>query len=327
MKTLFTFLVLAFTFAAQAATKPNVFTTNTYGANIVMPGGSLSGMSSLTSTGMAYFNSSALVFSNSTFTASGSVPIISTNRTWYVRKDGSDANTGTADTAGGAWLTIQKAVDMVSSAVINPGIVATIQVRDGTYNESVVLRTLMSGGSVLLIGNQATPSNVNVTNTGNVFTCGSAVNTASGWAVSSLRVASPTGYGFVAGALSSLTTSNVSFGSCNVAWGTGGGRLNVNGNNVLAGSGTYAIQSFRNGSIIFSTTTTNTISGTPAWTAFAYSDSGSYLLFPLTSANVGSATGNRYSAIGNGVIDVQTGGANVFPGNAVGTTATGGQYY
>jgi len=34
----------------------------------------------------------------------------------------------------------------------------------------------------------------------------------------------------------------------------------------------------------------------------------------------------RYRASGNGVVNCSGGGANYLPGNAAGTTATGGQY-
>jgi hypothetical protein len=40
----------------------------------------------------------------------------------------------------------------------------------------------------------------------------------------------------------------------------------------------------------------------------------------------GGATGKRYVAELNGVINTFGGGANYFPGNVAGTTATGGQY-
>jgi hypothetical protein len=53
---------------------------------------------------------------------------------YYVRKDGNDGNTGTADSAGGAWLTINKA-----GTVLVAG--DTVTVGDGTYNETVLLST------------------------------------------------------------------------------------------------------------------------------------------------------------------------------------------
>ena len=40
----------------------------------------------------------------------------------------------------------------------------------------------------------------------------------------------------------------------------------------------------------------------------------------------GSATGQRYNASQNSVINTYGGGASYFPGNAAGATATGGQY-
>lgn len=50
--------------------------------------------------------------------------------TYYVRKDGNNANAGTSDTAGGAWLTIQFAAN---TAVAGD----TVIVRSGFYNEAV----------------------------------------------------------------------------------------------------------------------------------------------------------------------------------------------
>jgi hypothetical protein len=40
----------------------------------------------------------------------------------------------------------------------------------------------------------------------------------------------------------------------------------------------------------------------------------------------GNATGARYSALLNGVLYTGGGGANYFPGNAAGSTGSGGQY-
>jgi len=52
--------------------------------------------------------------------------------TYYVRKDGNNANAGTSDQPSGAWRTISKA-----ASVVNAG--DTVYVRRGTYQEYVTL--------------------------------------------------------------------------------------------------------------------------------------------------------------------------------------------
>ena len=57
-------------------------------------------------------------------------PSVVSATTYYVRTDGSNSNTGLANTAGGAWLTIDYAADNVAAG-------DTIRVQAGTYAESV----------------------------------------------------------------------------------------------------------------------------------------------------------------------------------------------
>ena len=54
------------------------------------------------------------------------------NNTFYVRSDGNDANSGTANTSQGAWATIQHAADTADPS-------DTVEVEPGTYNEQVVI--------------------------------------------------------------------------------------------------------------------------------------------------------------------------------------------
>ncbi len=83
------------------------------------------------------------------------------NRIYYVRTDGSDSNTGLVDSAGGAFLTIQKALTTVASDINLNGFDVTIQVRDGTYLGDITLDSPFDGdGTVTLVGNIATPANV-----------------------------------------------------------------------------------------------------------------------------------------------------------------------
>lgn len=60
--------------------------------------------------------------------------------TYYVRMDGDNANAGTANTSGGAWLTVQKAATTMVAG-------DTTYVQSGTYNEDVISGASGSIGS------------------------------------------------------------------------------------------------------------------------------------------------------------------------------------
>ncbi|QUT07905.1 hypothetical protein KFK14_11250 [Sphingobium phenoxybenzoativorans] len=86
------------------------------------------------------------------------------NRTYYVRTNGSDSNDGLANTAGGAFVTPQKAIDTVYRSLDLNGFIVTIQIADGTYIAPISLRGLPLGATadqpLRMIGNESTPANV-----------------------------------------------------------------------------------------------------------------------------------------------------------------------
>ena len=69
-----------------------------------------------------------------------------------------------------------------------------------------------------------------------------------------------------------------------------------------------------------------TLSGTPAFSSAFASVAGGQINTVGNTTSSGSATGSRYSATPNGVINTNGGGASLFPGSTAGSTVTSGQY-
>lgn len=69
--------------------------------------------------------------------------------TYYVRTDGNDNNSGLANTAGGAFKTIGKAISIIPKNVNHT---ITVYVSAGTYIEEIRLSGFIGGGSINFIG-------------------------------------------------------------------------------------------------------------------------------------------------------------------------------
>lgn len=238
-------------------------------------------------------------------------------RTYYVRTDGADTNTGLADTAGGAFLTIQKAVDAVSTIDATTYQV-TVKIADGTYNESVVLRPCLGTLPLIIRGNLTTPGNVVV----NGATCFLAAQPGVVVQILDLKLTASS-LGLSATYAGKIEFGNLNFGACsnrhiNAQY---GGFINSLSSYTISGGSLAHITATTGGTVRVASVTV-TLTGTPAFTSFIDFSSGAV---GAVSSNTysGAATGKRYNLTTNGVVD--TAGATL-PGDAAGTTATGGQY-
>ena len=254
--------------------------------------------------------------------------VLTAARTYYVRPDGSNSNTGLVNSAIGAFLTIQKAID--TAAALDLSIFSvTINVADGTYastGPTVVLKSYAGAGSVSIIGNPGSPANVLINTTSG--SCVSGGGVVGNYSISGMKfVALTAGFNCIAIAQGTrLALTNVNFGSANI-------QVSSTTNAILIFSGPYTISAPANihwyatlGAFIQAAGITITISGTPAYAqAFAWCQSHGRM---SVNANTftGSATGSRYYADTLALIDTQGGGASYLPGNAAGSTATGSQY-
>lgn len=250
---------------------------------------------------------------------------LTANRTYYVRTDGSDSNNGLADTSGGAFLTIQKALDVTLGTLDLGGYNVTINVAAGTYAGSISFASPQVGaGNITINGDTTTPSNVT---TGVITVDGAGCRL------------------FIKG----LNVSKGSGGYCICA--KNGGYLKTSGNNqyssvsgghrifaealgmieafgpeIIQGTVAGAHYTARKNAFIDCTGATWTASGTAAQgVAFAFA-TGLGQVFAFLNSSSGTFTGPRYNASVNAVVQTNGGGASYFPGNSAGSTATGGQY-
>lgn len=90
---------------------------------------------------------------------------LTADTTIYVRTDGNDANDGSSDDSGHAFLTIQAGINKAYTYNLNNKLL-TIKVGDGTYTSGVTITTAFSRGHARLLGNTGTPGNCTISTTG-----------------------------------------------------------------------------------------------------------------------------------------------------------------
>jgi hypothetical protein len=256
----------------------------------------------------------------------GTSQVLTAARTYYVRTDGSDSNNGLANTSGGAFLTIQKAINVVTPLNLN-SFACTIQVGAGTYTGAVSITTPFVGGVPTILGDATTPANVIISTTSSsaITVSNNAVINISGLKIQTTT--SGAGVSVASGAVVNMT-GKCDFGACvlsHILVAGGGTFSSISiSYNITGASATHVITG-NVGNITISGGTV-TITGTPAFaTAFAYAQNVSVIQINGVTFS-GSATGTRYSANTNSVIQTFGGGATYLPGNVAGTTGTGGQY-
>lgn len=255
--------------------------------------------------------------------------VLLANCTYYVRTDGSDANTGLADTAGGAFLTIGKAIDTLCALDLSI-YQATIQVRDGTYTPSVVLKNYVGALAPIIQGNSGTPANVLIS-----VTSASGIENSSGrkWVIRDLKIQTTTSGNSLhaSGGGSDIDFTNLDFGACAGAqvYATVYAKIKATGNYAVSGGtsvgGAHVNPDF--GGIVDIGLRTITFSNSPSITTFAKArGAGSNLIaFSNTFTNGGTVTATRYTS-DFGYIFTNGGGASYFPGGSAGSVSNGGVY-
>lgn len=244
-------------------------------------------------------------------------------RTYYVRTDGSDDNTGLANAAGGAWLTLQHAVDTISTTLDFAGYTVTLQVGDGTYAAGATFTNMLVGAAAQLriVGNTTTPASCVINSATDIFRASTAISVS----INGFKLVTTGNYSIIAAVQGSVITvgSAMEFGAAALAHlgSFVGAVISASGYTVSGGASAHWL--VQRGNLTISGVVT--VTGTPAFTsAFAQVNLSGFVQALGTFA--GSATGTRYIVNGNSVLNANGAGATFLPGDAAGTTGTGGQY-
>lgn len=250
---------------------------------------------------------------------------LTANRTYYVSTTGSDvSNDGLSP--GSAFLTVQHALDVVETLDLS-GFSVTVSIADGTYADRFTI-PLTTGqkdpDDLLIVGNVSTPANVVMTFAGAELAT-IASNPGSRARVAGMKLSGgATTFGISSRGY--VEYANMDFGTMHThLLSQYGGRIFCVGNYTISGGG-QAHWRADAGALVRAENFTITLTGTPAFAiGFAHATQNGSVACRLDTFS-GSATGPRYNASLNGVVYTEGGGATYLPGNAAGSTATGGQY-
>jgi len=252
--------------------------------------------------------------------------ILTAARTYYVATTGSDSNDGLV--VGSPFLTIQKAIDIICDTLDIASHIVTISVGAGARTAATTLKQLQTtGGAVYIVGDETTPANCTITTTS--ASCFATTEAAGPYRVSGFKLAAVTSGGGLAanGKGSILRFKNIDFGVCASyhMQASNGSLLEASGPYTISGSASWHCAGFATAAVTIQAQTI-TITGTPAFSmAFAVSQTLAIVTL-YNNTYSGSATGPRYNASTNSVINTASGNASLLPGNSAGSTATGAQY-
>jgi hypothetical protein len=241
--------------------------------------------------------------------------VVTTNTDYYVRTDGSDTSTGLANTAAGAFRTVQAAVDYVTQNYIVPSNTITINVGVGTFAEAVLIRYYLGMGTMVIKGAGASSTTIT-----------SISSFAGGVQVQALKLSGGVDCVRATACGSVVINSGVEFGTASNAHIMAylGGVVEVRSNNyVVSGNAAYHYQAL-NGGLITAMSSAVTL-GTRTFSVFAFLHMGGQIDTTGMTYS-GSVTGQRYNGNMLSMFYVAGGGSTYFPGSVVGAVSNGSVY-
>jgi hypothetical protein len=255
--------------------------------------------------------------------------VLTGNLTVYVRTDGNDSNDGLTNTAEGAFLTMQAAVDMVCQTLDWGVHQVLILCGAGTYTATVSLKGYVGYTIPILRGDTTTPTNVVISVTGASCVVITADSCGQWWRVEGFQV---TCTGATSDSVSIYGGSHLVLGNMN--YGAAGryhiavdfcASVQIASNYAISGGGASHMLVNRCSSLEMSAKTV-TLTGTPAFSIAFMQVLSNAMVSAFGMTYSGGATGTRYGVTHNGTVRTGSAGANYFPGNAANYLATNGIY-
>jgi|GEM_PF-2593254 len=249
---------------------------------------------------------------------------LAANRTYYVDPtNGSDSNDGLSSGAG-AFATVQKAIDVAFGQIDLGGYDVLISLADDNYNNTIsVLSPQTGSGIITLQGNVTTPSNVHISTSGDCIQ----VENNSKLNIEGMKLTSSAGVLIDCNNGGNITVGQaIEFGSAyreHIRLRNRSVATLVNDYTISGGATIHLNANSGSTATIYGATCT--LSGTPDFSSCFVRTNWSYLESSAMTFS-GSASGSRYAAQANGIIQTFGSGASYFPGDAVGTEADGGLY-
>ncbi len=254
--------------------------------------------------------------------------VLATDRTYYVRSDGNNDNSGRDNTTAAAFATIQHAINHVVGSLDMNGNDVVISVGAGVYNEGIVVESGQVGaGRIRLVGDTVTPSNVVISSGG--ATSLKATGAGARLYISGIKVETNGFAGWHAdagGALISEGRNEIGQVGGHQIIASGPSMVRLTHNMIVSGGCAGGHIHASNSGFIYTQGASWTLVNNPSIGSFFQAQT-SGVIYTFANTFDGTISGQKYSAMLNGIIQTNSGGnQNYLPGAAPGSLTSGGQY-
>lgn len=246
--------------------------------------------------------------------------------TFYIATNGNDSNDGLS--TGTPWLTFAHAMAVLTGQIDFGGQAVTLQAVTGhaSFTTGLSVSPWVGGGSLVFDG-----ASGSIAETGNPAILISGGSLPGSFKYQNVTLSSTNNYGLeILSPCNVFQGSGVSLGSCGltqIAALVGAVLWEALANYDITGGAVFHIQTGNAGVAFYPSAITVTLHSTPAFSG-AFVQATQIGVASLGGASFGGsgATGPRFSAVLNGVINTGNAGLNYFPGSSAGVTDTGGRY-